>query len=216
MFYVDAVLERIAPAARVLDVGGWARPFNRADYILDVEPYETRGYYGEPPWQGGEKEHFSKATWLQRDICNRTPWPFRDKFFDFSICSHTLEDVRDPLFVCSELMRVSKAGYIETPSRLAESCVGWESEQFAGLGHHRWLIDYQPGRLIFTQKYHNIHDPTLHLPKELYRALSEEEKISAMFWKGEFFVSENILVGVESIVDFLASFAAVARLRIPA
>src|SRR5438105_14790259 len=115
---VQEVLDCIKPGDRVLDVGGWACPFNRADWILDSEPYETRGFYGTiglPASQGGDKEHFSKETWVQRDICEHHPWPFADKTFDFSICSHTLEDIRDPLFVCSELIRVSKAGYIEVP-----------------------------------------------------------------------------------------------------
>ncbi|HWE39009.1 MAG TPA: methyltransferase domain-containing protein, partial [Isosphaeraceae bacterium] len=100
-----------------IDVGGWACPFNRADWVLDSEPFESRGYYatvGLPGSQGGDREHFRAATWVQRDICEHTPWPFPDRFFDFSICSHTLEDVRDPLFVCAELIRVSKRGYIET------------------------------------------------------------------------------------------------------
>ena len=43
-----------------------------------------------------------------------------DGFFDFAICSHTLEDVCDPVWVCEELARVAKAGYIEVPSRLEE------------------------------------------------------------------------------------------------
>jgi hypothetical protein len=34
------------------------------------------------------------------------------------ICSHTLEDIRDPLWVCSEMIRIGKAGYIELPRGL--------------------------------------------------------------------------------------------------
>src|SRR5260370_17414930 len=52
-------------------------------------------------------------------MCER-PWPYPDKHFDFSFCAGTLEDVRDPIGACHELMRVSRAGYIETPSRLRE------------------------------------------------------------------------------------------------
>ncbi len=32
-----------ADDARVLDVGGWAAPVNRADWVIDLMPYETRG-----------------------------------------------------------------------------------------------------------------------------------------------------------------------------
>jgi hypothetical protein len=126
----------LKPDARVLDVGGWACPFLRADWVLDAEPYETRGYYasvGLPASQGWGPERFNKARWIQRDICAREPWPIADKFFDFAICSQTLEDVRYPIFVCSELVRGARAGYIETPSRVAESCRDWESPRIAGL-----------------------------------------------------------------------------------
>jgi len=175
---VQAVLDRIQPGDRVLDVGGWACPFNRANWILDAEPYETRGFYatiGMPASQGGAEEHFTKETWVQRDICAREPWPFADKSFDFAICSHTLEDIRDPLFVCSELIRVAKAGYIEVPSRLSETCRGAEHPRVAGLSHHRWLIEATANHLQFTPKYHMIHgDIELALPASFGRKLSHK------------------------------------------
>ena len=37
------VLALIGPDDVVLDVGGWARPFNRANYVMDCHPFETRG-----------------------------------------------------------------------------------------------------------------------------------------------------------------------------
>src|SRR5436853_6676304 len=37
-------LEReIAEGDLVLDVGGWIQPFTRADWVIDLMPYETRG-----------------------------------------------------------------------------------------------------------------------------------------------------------------------------
>ena len=49
--------------------------------------------------------------------------PFKDKAFDYSIASHILEHVDDPASVLNELSRVSKAGYIETPSAFHEFAV---------------------------------------------------------------------------------------------
>ena len=64
----------------VLDVGGWAKPLARADWVIDLLPYETRGLYGE-----ATGERFSAATWVQHDICSRDPWPFADDQFDYAV-----------------------------------------------------------------------------------------------------------------------------------
>ena len=49
---------------------------------------------------------------------NAEPLPFPDGSFDFIYCRHTLEDIYDPMWVCREMGRVGRAGYIETPSRV--------------------------------------------------------------------------------------------------
>jgi hypothetical protein len=207
---IEKVLANIKPDDLVLDVGGWACPFNRANYVLDAEPYETRGFYekiGLPKSQGGEKEYFTKETWIQRDICNKEPWPFADKQFNFCICSHILEDIRDPLYVCSELMRVSKRGYIEVPSRVLESCRGQEHKNIAGLSHHRWLVEINGNHLQFTMKYHTIHsDFQLSFPSSFAKKLPLSETISCLFWEGDFTYAETQLHGAEEIYKDLSQF----------
>lgn len=207
---VEQVLVHIRETDVVLDVGGWACPFNRANWIIDAEPYETRGYYakiGMPAFQGGEKEFFTKDTWLQRDICDKSPWPFPDNFFDFSICSHTLEDIRDPLFVCSELMRVSKRGYIEVPSRLIETCRGCETSKMAGLSHHRWLVEIINNHIQFTMKYHLINsDFRLSFPESFKSKLNPKDKISSIFWENSFTFSETQIHGSDHIFEHLHKY----------
>lgn len=164
--------------ATVLDVGGWARPFRRADVVLDRNPYTTRGELGA---DGEGPEHFSAATWVQGDICDRTPWPFADRRFDFVVCSHTLEDVRDPIWVCSELLRVAKAGYIETPSRAEEQCYGIQGP-WVGWGHHHWLVEASGDHLRFTFKHHVMHGRASdHFPAGFHDLLSEKERVLAFF-----------------------------------
>lgn len=210
---INLVLSHIKPDDVVLDVGGWACPFNRANWILDAEPYETRGFYrqiGLPGSQGGDTEYFSKETWVERDMCEKTPFPFPDKFFDFSICSHTLEDIRDPLFVCSELIRVSKRGYIEVPSRVSETCRGCEADNMVGLSHHRWFVEIQNNHIQFMMKYHNIHTNfQFSFPSSYAKTLKPSELIDFVFWEDSFTFSEKQIHGIENIhkelKDFIAS-----------
>lgn len=207
---VQKVLAQIKTGDIVLDVGGWASPFNRANWVMDLGSYDTRGFYvtiGMPKSQGGETEFFTKETWCQRDICDKRPWPFLDKFFDFAICSHTLEDIRDPLYVCSELIRVSKRGYIEVPSRVWESCRGVENKRIAGLSHHRWLIEIKDSHIQFTMKYHSIHsDIEFSFPPAFLKKLSPSQRVSFLFWDNNFTYAETTIHGIDNIYAYLAEF----------
>jgi len=207
----ERILNLLKPADLVLDIGGWAHPFNRANYVLDMEPFDTRGYFNRTfarnnpiPAIGGAVEYFTQATWIQHDICDKTPYPFADKYFDFVTCSHTLEDVRDPLWVCAEMIRIGKAGYIEVPSRIWETCRGMEPG-IAGLSHHRWLIEIAERSLRFIPKLHRIHNWRYSLPKSVLRSLSETDSVQWLFWKDSFEYSEVLLHG-EAQLQELDSF----------
>jgi hypothetical protein len=207
----DLIFKKLRPEDTVLDIGGWAHPFNRANYVMDAEPYETRGYYNRTfaknnpfPPIGGDVEFFTKETWLQRDICDKQPFPFKDKELDYVICSHTLEDIRDPLWVCSEIVRIGKAGYIEVPSRILESCRGQE-RGIAGLSHHRWLIEITSNSIVFLQKFHRIHNWQYSLPKSVQNRLSACDMVQSLFWEVTFEFAEKTLHG-QAQLDELEGF----------
>jgi hypothetical protein len=212
---VSRLLTRLSPSDLVLDVGGCGCPFNRAQYVLDAQPFDSRGFYGKiglTPSQGGEAEWFTPDTWVQRDICHHEPWPFPDKHFDFAICSQTLEDLRDPLWVCSELVRVAKAGYLEVPSRLVESTMAVERPHQAGLSHHRWLIEVSGSHVKFMQKYHAVHaDWRFHLPPRFRKRLTPESSVTWLWWEGSFSFEEiECPGGVPGIERELQRFARLA------
>jgi hypothetical protein len=186
----------------VLDVGGWASPWPRADWVIDLMPYETRGLYGHTELG---PERFGAATWVQRDICEREPWPFADDEFAFAVCSHTLEDVRDPVFVCAELNRVARAGYIEVPSRLEEQSWG-VAGPYVGWSHHRWLIAFDAGRVELVAKPHVIHaNPAFHFRDGTASTLSAAERVQTLFWDGGFSYGERIFLEPAELDAYLAA-----------
>ena len=205
----ERILNELAEDDLVLDVGGWAVPFARANWVIDLMPHESRGAYG--PMQGEGGERFSAETWVARDICAAEPWPFEDQQFDFAICSQTLEDVRDPVRVCAELNRVARAGYLEVPSRLEEqaACV---HGSWVGYSHHHWLCDVGRDRIDFVFKSHAIHGrEEFHFPAGFADSLTPEERVQRLWWEGGFGYAERILIDTEEHDRYLSSFVAAHR-----
>ena len=201
------ILDELPDDALVLDVGGWAVPFPRADWMIDLCSYETRGQWG---YEGRQQdERFSAATWVQRDICDREPWPFADDQFDFVICSHVLEDVRDPVWVSSELNRVARAGYLECPSRAEEQCWGFQGP-WTGWGHHHWIVetDADQDAVSFLFKHHVIHAPANRFPAGYREQLTADERVTWLWWQGSFAYSERLFEKPEDLDRYLADYVA--------
>jgi methyltransferase family protein len=187
----------------VLDVGGWARPLARADWVMDLMPYETRGRYGS---DGQGPERFRQETWIERDLCDREPFPFSDGQFDFVVCSHTLEDLRDPVWVCAEMNRVGRAGYVEVPSRLEEQRLGVHGP-WAGWSHHRWLCDVSGSGIEFVFKPAMVHARSSdNFPADFGRELTAEQRVQTLWWEGGFEYGERIFMEPAELDDYLAGY----------
>lgn len=101
----------IPDSAIVLDVGSGGNPHPRADVLIDrLNGSEHRG--------GGPMLIDRPAI-----IGDATKLPFKDKSFDYVIASHVLEHMPDPEIFLSELQRVGRAGYIETPNFICERII---------------------------------------------------------------------------------------------
>ncbi len=197
----------------VLDVGGWVQPWARADWVLDVLPYATRGLYGYDREAAAATERFSAETWVERDACDREPWPFADGQFAFAVCGHTLEDLRDPVWVCAELQRVARAGYIEVPARLQEQTYGIHGP-WVGWAHHHWLCDVHDGGIDFVFKSRALEGrEEFQVPRAAYDALTPEERVQELWWRGPFAARERVMVGADEIDPYLMSVVPPAPAR---
>jgi ubiquinone/menaquinone biosynthesis C-methylase UbiE len=95
---------------RVLEVGPGGNPFHRADIFLelqlnDAELAAQRGH--------SERVDIEPSRVIYYD---GKKFPFRDKEFDYVICSHVIEHVPDVKNFMNEIFRVAKMGYIEYPT----------------------------------------------------------------------------------------------------
>ena len=95
----------------------------------------------------------NKITIYPYDICKKDSWEsIKNKEFDYVVCTHTLEDVRDPYFVIEQIQRVGKAGYIAVPSKTRELqfC---RSYFHIGYAHHRWIFSILDKKLLMMPKF---------------------------------------------------------------
>lgn len=152
---VQFLANRLPADAKVLEIGPGFAPFPRATMFVDEKDL--------PNIPADKKISIDLAT---------TPLPFEDKSFDFVYCRHVLEDMYNPFLLLREMERVGKAGYIETPSPIAEMGRGVDgsSPPFRGYHHHRFVIWVHEGELRFVSKYPIIE----------YFVLPEDEILSRL------------------------------------
>ena len=198
---IDKVITMMRQSQRSLDVGGWHKPINGATHVLDINDYETR--LSGQAQDYGEPERFIKDTWIQIDICDRKPWPFPENYFDFVCCSHVLEDIRDPIWVVSEMSRVARAGYIECPSAASELLIKQplltrrmlqRTTGVIGCAHHRWLVEFKPEEslVVFRFKLHDLMENQRVVKFSEFHHVNYENFSSWLFWENQIQAKEEI------------------------
>lgn len=137
----------------VLEIGSGHNPKTRSDVLCDkfIEDDEQRGgnIITDRPIVEADGQFL----------------PFIDKAFDYVICSHVLEHVEDPNLLISELTRVAKRGYIETPSEIGERIYGWQ--------YHNWVVNLIDGQLVIQKNSKNSPFG------QLFHTLAQNDK----YWK---------------------------------
>jgi hypothetical protein len=96
--------------------------------------------------------------------------------FDFAICTHTLEDISNPVYVCSQIEQIAKEGYIVVPSKFKE--MGRFSGKYRGFIHHRWIFDVVKGKLTGYPKINYIEQPHF----DALTGITDKDELT-YFWK---------------------------------
>ena len=79
--------------------------------------------------------------------------------FDFAVCTHTLEDICNPKYVCKMMEQVSLEGYIAMPSKYMEFNKYWINDgiqfppsDYRGFIHHLWIYNIENERIVAYPK----------------------------------------------------------------
>ena len=178
---------------KILDVGGWKNTYKDATHIIDIMP----------------KPENCSQEYIQMDVCSGK-WPFKDKEFDYVYCSNLLEDIKDPAFVCKEIIRVGKFGKIVVPSNYYECRRGvdaWPGNNtYTGFYHHRWICfyDFDNEELILVPK-----TPITHV-FDWTKKMNEEDIEKNMYiivdWNDSFSYKEIVLTDWLDLYDIFKKF----------
>lgn len=159
---------------KVIDVGASANSWSASiiDAIVDINPDS----FSNPDIIRFKGDINKDDVW--RDVKN---WVNENGKFDFCICTHTLEDIRDPLFVCKQMNTIASSGYIAIPSKYKE-LYRFESgtSGYRGYIHHRWIFTIENGNFIGYPKL-SVIEHMLELDKI---ASNDDNKADLSFyWK---------------------------------
>lgn len=121
---------------KIIDVGAsmndWTYPY--LDAIVDINPCSTN-------------KLFFQGNITLTDVWDEVEdYVDKNGKFDFSICSHTLEDISNPFMVCKKLEKISKAGLIMVPSKYLE--LNRHEGPYRGWIHHRWIWNIENDELV--------------------------------------------------------------------
>jgi SAM-dependent methyltransferase len=134
---LDRFADFIAAGKLIVDVGAGYDPWPHATEFVDNGTWKELS---------GRKLHVIDVE--------REPLPFADKCVDFIYCRHTIEDLSCPLLLLLEMNRVAKAGYVETPSPMAEFTRGVNiGAGLRGYLHHRWLAWVDGNCIMLLPKF---------------------------------------------------------------
>ena len=116
----------------VLEIGSGDNPNPRSNILVDR-------FIGDNTERGGDIVIDRPLV-----VADAHHLPFRTGAFAYIICSHILEHMDDPPQFVRELVRVGKAGYIGSPSEIAERLFHWS--------FHRWYVNLVGDTLILHPK----------------------------------------------------------------
>lgn len=118
----------------MLEIGSGNNPNPRSDVLCDRYIHDNSQRAGE----------FAAVIDRPMVVADGYRLPFKNKSFDYVICSHILEHMKNPTMFLKEVTRVGRAGYVEVPSAISERIFGWD--------FHVWYCEKKGNTLVLRKK----------------------------------------------------------------
>jgi hypothetical protein len=157
----------------VVDVGGstgcWSAPY--VDAIVDFNPMQNTNL---------NIKLFKCDITNPNDYSEIYDYIEANGKFDFCICSHTLEDIINPVFVCEQIAKISKSGYVAFPTKYRELSrnIEFTNLNFRGYMHHRWIFTIKDNIVVGFPKINYIESTDIFD----YVATKEDDMQDLSFW----------------------------------
>tara|TARA_B100001063_G_scaffold231675_1_gene245989 strand:- start:776 stop:1429 length:654 start_codon:yes stop_codon:yes gene_type:complete len=129
--------------------------------------------------------------------------PFENKEFDYVILSHVLEHVPNIIEFTKEIERISKSGYIELPTKLADNLViGCDEED---IGHKWWLeFDDTSHQLRYVKKMDVLQKFLSVGSINKFQKFFEDSLILQLYWKDSIELVEGEKYPLEKKITFIS------------
>lgn len=149
-----------------IDIGGAHPAIMQCDAVLDFNTpwYETKWFKGNMNLPDIWQEVFAHVK--------------KNGKYDWAICTHTLEDISNPLLVAQCMEKIANKGLVIVPSKYLES--GRLGNFYRGFIHHRWIWNIEDDKLTGYPKIN-------YFEHEKFDALSRyagESTELVYFWEG--------------------------------
>lgn len=181
------------PKNRVLDVGysanTWSSEF--VTHYVDIRPS------GDNSKVAFEGDINFPQVWeaIESDV-------LKNGLFDYCICSHTLEDIINPVYVASKIKKLCKSGFIAVPSKFTEMKV--MEGNYRGYIHHRYIYNVENGKMVGYPKLSFIEND------RRFDCLAEQCKLEnselQLFWNDDFelkIINDNYMgPNVSSVLSY--------------
>ena len=156
---------------KILDIGCGYNAHEAATVISDIQ--DLSNYY--------KNKKFVKLT--------GNNLPFKDKEFDFVVCSHVIEHVKNVTLFIKELERISSKGYIELPTILEDNLV------FENKKDHLWHMEFDDdhNKLIISKKVQFLEPVLTVSSSKKFLKYFRQSLVIELLWENkiDFTIKEN-------------------------